>query len=68
MNGIRHPFTAALYEPEGDAVRVTLGPRSGLFTGEGQWISGGLREADPHLCGWIAGTRLTSHRVAKTRD
>jgi hypothetical protein len=63
MNGIRHPFTRALYEPEDGSVRVTAGDRTGLFTAEGRWISGELREADPQLCGWTAGARLESARL-----
>lgn len=64
MNGIRHPFTRALYEPEDGMVRVTLGGRSGLFTADGRWVSGELREADPQLCGWTAGPRLASRRLS----
>ena len=64
MNGIRHPFTFALYEPEDGMVRVTHEGRSGLFTAEGRWISGDLREADPQLCGWTAGPRVVSRRVS----
>ncbi len=64
MNGVRHPFTDALYEPVGDGtVMVTLHDRTGRFTSEGRWLDGELREADPHLCGWVAGRRVTSHRV-----
>ena len=66
MNGIKHPFSGALYEPEAGAVRVTLGDRDGLFTAEGRWISGELREADPQLCGWAAGARLKSARLRPT--
>ena len=33
MKGVRHPFTGALYEPDGNGhVLVTLDGRSGLFT------------------------------------
>jgi hypothetical protein len=64
MNGIRHPFTHALYELDADgAIRVTLDGRAGLFTVEGRWISGELREADPQLCGWVGGPRLQSARA-----
>ncbi len=51
----RHPFTNALYElqPDGN-IRVTEGDRSALFSGEGRWISGDLKECDPQLCVWIA--------------
>jgi hypothetical protein len=50
-----HPFTGALYElrPDG-TVAVRDGDRSGLFTREGRWISGELRECDPQLCVWVA--------------
>jgi hypothetical protein len=27
----------------------------GVFDFEGRWISGELREADPHLCLWLGG-------------
>ena len=64
MNGILHPFTRALYEQDGHGnVRVTSGERSGLFTGAGVYISGDLEEADPQLCGWVAGPMIGNHRV-----
>lgn len=64
MNGVRHPFTGALYEPAGERlVRVTLGNRSGLFTHAGECLAGDLREADVHLCGWVGGPRAVSVRV-----
>ena len=66
MNGIRHPFTHALYELDGDGmIRVTLGGSSRRFTGEGRWLSGELREADPQLCGWVGGPRLQSSRTTR---
>jgi len=63
VSGIRHPFSGALYErgPDG-TVEVTLGGRRGRFTGDGRWVAGALREADPHLCGWVAGKRMSSRR------
>jgi len=63
MNGLRHPFTGAVYEKDGDAVRVTLGGASGLFTGTGRWLSGELRECDPQLAGWVYGVRVANHRL-----
>ena len=69
MNGIRHPFTRALYELDGDgAIRVTLDGGSGRFTSEGRWISGELREADPQLCGWVGGPRIGSNRTTAPSD
>lgn len=66
MNGLRHPFTGALYEPDGTGcVLVTDGDRQGLFRPNGSWISGDLRECDPQLCGWVAGPRVAHHRIAE---
>lgn len=64
MNGIRHPFSKALYEQDGPGrVLVTSGDRSGLFDSRGVHISGELEEADPQLCGWVAGPIVGNHRV-----
>ncbi len=65
MLGLRHPFTRALYERDGDgAIRVTRPDGTwGRFTGEGRWLEGELREADPHLCGWVAGPVIGNHRL-----
>ncbi len=64
MNGLIHPFSRALYEQDGNGnVRVTKGERAGLFTAEGRWISGDIKEADPQLCGWVAGPIIGNHRV-----
>ncbi|MGB5756471.1 MAG: hypothetical protein WBM50_06125 [Acidimicrobiales bacterium] len=65
MNGIHHPFTKALYERDGDGnIIVTDGDLQGLFTADGRWLSGELRECDPQLCGWVAGPLLANHRAA----
>ena len=62
--GLRHPFTGALYEPDGDLVRVTAEDgRVGHFRTDGRWVGGELRAADPQLCVWIGGPRYTSNRV-----
>jgi hypothetical protein len=69
VNGITHPFTGALYEPDGDgAIKVTLDGTTGRFTSDGRWLSGELREADPHLCGWVSGSRLESGRLTQAVD
>lgn len=65
MNGIRHPFTRALYERDGDGnILVTDGDRQGRFTDQGRWIEGELRECDPQLCGWVAGPQMANHRTS----
>jgi hypothetical protein len=63
--GIRHPYTKALYEPGDDGlVRVTAPDgRSGRFRTDGRWVDGELREADPQLCGWVGGPRVANHRI-----
>jgi len=64
VNGLRHPFSGALYEPAGHGrVRVTNGSSTGLFEADGRWVEGDLQECDPQLCGWVAGPRAGSHRV-----
>jgi hypothetical protein len=64
VKGLIHPFTGALYEQSGDGnIRVTHRGRVGIFTTDGRWLSGELRECDPHMCGWIAGPQIVSHRV-----
>jgi hypothetical protein len=64
LSGVRHPFTGALYERDGETVKVTLGDRTGWFTSDGRWLSGELREADPHLCGWVGGPRMANRFTA----
>ena len=64
MLGIRHPFTRALYEQDGaGAVLVDDAGVTGLFTSDGRWISGDLRECDPHLCGWVSGPVYANYRM-----
>lgn len=67
MNGLKHPFTGALYEQDGEnRVRVSLDGKTGLFRGDGFWLEGDIREADPHFCGWISGPIFGNHRVTPT--
>lgn len=66
MQGLYHPFTRALYEQDGTGnVRVSLEGRWGRFRPDGRWIEGEIFEADPQLCGWVAGPRMTSQRAPK---
>jgi hypothetical protein len=66
MLGMRHPFTKALYEQDGDGnVRVTLDGKYGLFRPDGAWIEGEIFEADPQLCGWIGGPKVVHHRIQR---
>ena len=65
VHGIRHSFSKYLYEQDGKGnilITATDG-RTGLFRRNGSWIEGELEEADPHLCGWVAGPQIGNHRV-----
>ena len=65
--GLRHPFGGALYERHRDGqIKVTDGEREGVFTDEGEWVSGELRECDPQLCGWVAGPQVANHRMSES--
>lgn len=64
MRTIRHPLSGALYDLNEDGtITVSRDGASGLFTKDGVWLSGSVRSADPHVCGWIGGKDLPSrHR------
>ena len=55
MRGIKHPMTDEIYEVSDDGLHVvvTSDVGSGVFTFGGQWISGELKAADAHSCGWL---------------
>jgi len=60
MRQRRHALSGALYDVRDDG-NVDVTSREGVtgtFTVDGEWISGELRHADPHLCGWLAGPQL----------
>ncbi|MCH9837930.1 MAG: hypothetical protein P8O03_05590 [Ilumatobacter sp.] len=60
MRQRRHALSGALYDVRDDG-NVDVTSREGVtgtFTVDGEWISGDLRHADPHLCGWLAGPQL----------
>lgn len=68
MLGARHPFTRALYERDdhGSVLVTETDGTWGRFTKEGRWLEGELREADCHLCGWVAGPIIGNHRMVET--
>jgi hypothetical protein len=61
-----HPLEGATYDvgEDGHVHVVAADGRSGVFTAEGVWLRGELREADAHLCGWIGGPQLPDPRKA----
>ncbi len=69
VNGLVHPITKAVYEQDGEGnVRVRSLDREGIFSITGQWLNGELREADPQMCGWVAGPLAENHRLASARE
>ena len=66
-----HPFaTDTTYALLDDGnVRVSRGDKAGIFTGEGIYVSGDIREADPQVCNWVnnvpnPATQLSVSRIA----
>ena len=43
---------------DGTIQMVTPDGRRGVFDAHGVWISGEVKQADPHLCVWIGGKDL----------
>ena len=65
--GLHHPLSRALYERHGDGqIKVTDGSRNGIFTSQGEWVSGELRECDPQLCNWVAGPQMANPSMAES--
>lgn len=61
MRTIRHPLSGATYDlTTNGTIVVDKGGVSGEFTSKGVWISGELKQADPHLCLWIGGPQLNN--------
>jgi len=60
MRTIRHPLSGGTYDLQEDGtIRVVdRDGRVGVFDKTGTWLSGDVRQADPHLCLWIGGKEL----------
>jgi hypothetical protein len=72
MRKIQHALSGAVYEWAEDdlgPVRVTDSQgQQGRFDGDGRWVMGDLRRADPELCRWIAsGGRTAGGAAARSR-
>lgn len=69
MRKIKHPLSGGIYEQAGqDRVQVTdRNGVVGVFTGDGAWVSGELRHADPELCRWIRSGDNPSPRISSNR-
>jgi hypothetical protein len=65
----KHPLSGALYGVDDmGQVHVDDGESQGVFTSDGTWVRGELREADPHLCGWLAGPQLPEGWAVLPKD
>ena len=63
---LRHPLNGSLYEDVGEeTVRVTT-PKgvTGLFTAQGQYIEGELKDASQFLCILVGGPKVSSGPIA----
>lgn len=59
MRTIKHPLSGALYDLTAEGlIQVSKNGETGLFSDHGVWLEGTIRQADPHLCLWIAGKQL----------
>lgn len=60
MRRRRHALSKAIYDvrEDGNLDVVARDGMAGVFTPDSEWVSGDLRRADPHLCGWLAGPQL----------
>ena len=59
MAVLKHPVSGATYALRGDGlVEVENNGLSGIFAWNGQYRSGDLRQADPHMLLWLAGPQL----------
>jgi hypothetical protein len=61
---LKHPLTGGTYESRDDGqVIVKEHGKEGVFTGQGEWVSGELRVADPHMINWVGGPIMSNRRT-----
>lgn len=69
MRRRKHPLSGAIYDVREDGlVEVSLDGHVGLFTHEGDYVSGDLHHADAHLCGWLAGPQVPASMAKNPKD
>lgn len=69
--GMTHPFDPEThYDLLDDGnIKVSRDGKHGIFTCEGVYLSGDIREADPQVCNWVNNvpnpdTQLSTSRIA----
>jgi len=72
---LTHPFDPeSRYELlEDGTIKLTRGDQLGIFTREGIYLSGDIREADPQICNWVSNvpdpeTQMATSRIAGRDD
>lgn len=69
MHRRKHPMSGAIYEVRDDGkVEVRLQGKVGIFTPDGDYVSGEVHHADPHLCGWLAGPCVPAEMAKNPKD
>jgi hypothetical protein len=69
MHRRRHPLSGAIYDVRPDGmVEVSLAGKVGIFTAQGDYVSGDVHHADPHLCGWLAGPQVPAAFAKNPKD
>ncbi len=67
MAVLKHPVSGAVYTVRADGnVDVANNGLTGVFTFDGQYIEGDIKQADPHFLLWLAGPQLPSDAQVRT--
>ena len=69
MRSLKHPLSGAIYDLLADGT-IQVKSRAGsvgVFDRHGRWQSGELKQADPHMCVWLADDKL-ENRFAAAAD
>ena len=66
MPSMKHSRSGALYTVRKDGnVDVENNGVKGVFTSNGRYVSGDIRQADPHLILWLAGPQLPPEAMVR---
>jgi len=66
MAVMKHPRSGATYTLRKDGkVDVENNGAVGVFTSDGRYVSGDIRQADPHFILWMAGPQLPTEAMVR---